>query len=109
MADSSMGKRSLVSGSEYKDIGKSKGAGGGKAGKLDNAQKIKAGASIFAIVVAVFFMAYYFGLFGEAAPDPGTLVPIEQTLTAEQIEEIEEIELEQQEMIEDGEIQSAGS
>lgn len=83
----------------------SKGSGGG----LDNAAKIKAGVSIAAIVVAMLFLAWHFGLFGgdqvaaEAAAAP------EVQLTPEEAEELEEHRQEQLEWMEDEGITPAGA
>ena len=103
MADST--KRPLVSASEFRGSGKSGGGGG-----MDKAAKIKAGASIFAILVAMLFLAFYFNLFGggDALPPDVTQADV-APLTPEEKQEVEEIHAEELERAQDSGATSVGS
>jgi hypothetical protein len=94
MANSTMGKRPLVNASEFRGSGKSGGGGGG----MDKAAKIKAGASIVAILVAVLFLAFYFDLFGGGNDLPPGVTAEE--LQAPPPEEVEKIKQEYEEELE---------
>lgn len=104
MASSNMGKRPLVNESEFRSAGKKSGGGG-----LDKAGKIKAGASIVAILVAVGFLAFYFGLFGGAEPGGGGPIAENIPLTPEEVKQVEEIQQEQLDYAEQRGIPSVGS
>ncbi len=105
MADS-IGKRPLVSASEFRGSGKSGGGGGG----MDKAAKIKAGASIVAILVALLFLGFYFGIFGggDALPPDATPADIGE-LPPEEIQEIQELHQEELERARESGAQSVGS
>lgn len=105
MADS-LGKRPLVSASEFRGSSKSSGGGGG----MDNAAKIKAGASIVAILVALLFLGFYFGIFGGGAAPPQDATPADLgELPPEEVQEIEQIHAEELERARDMGAEAVGS
>lgn len=77
---------------------------------LDNAAKIKAGASIAAIIVAMGFLAWHFGLFGGDPVAAENAAAAEETqLTPEEQELLEEHQQEQLEWMEEEGIAPAGA
>jgi len=77
---------------------------------MDKAAKIKAGASIVAILVALLFLAFYFGLFGGGDAPPPDATPADLgEIPQQEIEEIEQLHQEELERARERGSRSVGS